>query len=122
MILEGFKGVGGVQAGSDLNIPVASINNPISLRPRTGFKVTTMDADGNAINVTNDLTLTMTEVFTHLSAGESSVLLRGDTAPARLGSYVCQFKTTLPIPVGGYITLTLPQQIVLDAQQQLSGI
>ena len=50
----------------------------------------------------------MTKVFSHTSSGESSITVIGDTAPERLGTYVCTFKTTLPIPRGGYLKMTLP--------------
>lgn len=61
----------------------------------------------------------MTNLFTHQAPGGSSVLLRGDTAPERLGSYFCIFKTTLPIPKGGYISLTLPKEIEIADLSEL---
>ena len=123
MILNGFQGTGGVKAGGVLNIAVKNVKNPISLKPKTGFRVTTLDANGNPINASKELTLTMNNVFAHTSIGESLVKLSGDTAPERLGSYICQFKTTLPVPKGGYITLTLPKEILLDdlSKIQIAG-
>ena len=89
MILNGFQGTGGVKAGGVLNIAVENVKNPISLKPKTGFRVTTLDANGNPINASKELTLTMNNVFAHTSIGDSLVKLSGDTAPERLGSYIC---------------------------------
>ena len=81
------------------------------MKPKSGFQVIIKDADGVALTESETLTLTMTSVFNHSSTGESAVKLHGDTAPGRLGSYIFQFKTTLPIPRGGSMVISLPSEL-----------
>lgn len=114
MIINGFKSVGPVNAGEIINIDLVNIRNPYSLAPKVGFQVSTKNAIGEVLNVSDEMSLTMTKVYTQASASESSVRLSGDTAPERLGSYICTFKTTLPVPRGGSLRLTLPKEIVIE--------
>ena len=46
--------------------------------------------------------------------------LFGDTAKDRQGSYKCTFKTTIPIPRGGYLTLTLPDEVKYESIDAIS--
>lgn len=120
MIIKGFEGHATKQSGEVLNIGVVNIKNPISLKPMPGFRVSTLDGSKNYLNRSEDLTFTMTQIFTHSSPGDSSVQLFGDTAKDRQGSYKCYFKTTIIIPRGGYLTLTLPDEVQYDSIDAIS--
>ena len=81
------------------------------MKPRPGIQISTLAVDGRVLNISPQLSLRMSKVFRQESPEGSSVLLRGDTAPGRPGSYVFTFKTTLPIPRGGYLVVLLPNDI-----------
>lgn len=112
-VVNGF--VSGDQSSS-FTVRLTNIRNPPTLQPRTGFIVNTMitlDEVNHYVNTCSGITLTLSSSYEQTSVAGSSVVLSGNTAPGRDGSYEMTFETTLPIPLNGAMHITIPNEVFI---------
>lgn len=114
-ITNAFANSGSVSSGTIISIKITNVRNPSTLQRRSGFEVNTLSADGYKINTCSGLTLTIQSAFTQTNQATSTISLISDTAPGRDGTYVFTFETTLPIPEGGSLQLTIPSEVNLPS-------
>lgn len=116
IILEGgFK----TNPGLRLDIMIEEVRNQPSLKPKSGFFIITTDGEGNEIDKSAELTLTLDNPSPSPPLN-SQVTLTGDASLGGTGTYEFYFQINMPIPTGGSIQVTLPPEITYSTISSVS--
>jgi hypothetical protein len=66
-------------------LSISHYRNPVNTRPIAGFSLTTLDSDGNLINVSEKELLLLSNLTETASIGEREMVMLGDANGSNIG-------------------------------------